>query len=148
MIRYYPEMPIDAVRPLAFVLNTGTAQRKQLVRHGRMLWEHDYATDLIESLKEHGQLSPGTVLWYPEHGEWCVVRAHARWFAMKELGWPTFKTLVLGDNIPFESDHVELHTPDEVMSLFDERIRVEFPYGYLAGFLHKNPEPSRQRSRA
>ena len=148
MIRYYPEMPIDAVRPLAFVLNPGADQQAQLVRHGRKLWEHDYGVDLHESLKERGQLSPGTVLWYPEHGEWCIVKAHARWCAMRELGWLTFKTLVLGDDIPFKSDHIELHSVEEVMALYDAQIPVTFPYGYLANFLHKISEPIRQRSTA
>ena len=130
---YFPDMPIDEVQPLSTVArpelyDTPDDPTKQ-IKISRKTWKNLYGADILESLREHGQLNPCLVSWYPEHGQWLVDPGEARWDAMKELGWETFRVLLKarpGNRCSFfrRHEHRELRTMPEVAKLFKSAGKV------------------------
>lgn len=122
---YFPDMPIDAVQARSLVerpelYDTPDDPTKQ-VKLSRRTWERLYGSDILESLKEHGQLNPCHVSWYPEHEQWLVDPGEARWDAMKELEFDTFRVLLRVDDKPHPfifQKCKELHTMEMVLLLY------------------------------
>ena len=118
-------MPIDAVQARSLVerpelYDTPDDPTKQ-VKISRRTWERLYGADILDSLKEHGQLNPCHVCYYPEHEQWLIDPGEARWDAMKELGFDTFRVLLKVDDKPHPfifQKCTELHTMEMVLLLY------------------------------
>lgn len=133
---YFPDMPIDEVQPASVVVYperyaTPDAQTKQ-VKLQRMGWQKLYGVQLPRSLTLHGQLNPCHVSWYPKYEQWLIEPGQTRWWAMKELGFDTFRVLLKVDERPHpfsRHDCTELHTMTEVMPLYQSGDKVRNLYG-------------------
>ncbi len=111
---YFPEMPVGAVEPAVVRLGKPPA-----IMNYRQVWETRYGGSVLLSLKEHGQLNPCIISRYPGH--WFVEPGQTRLFAMRELGWPTYKAIVREDDVehPFQDMcHRELPDLDAVLELY------------------------------
>ena len=130
---YLPKLPIHAVKPYMVVhlsdLYDDPKKARENIDIRRKLWEQEYKVDIRQSLKLHGQLNPCLVTWYPKLSQWLVEPGQARWFAMDDLGFETFKVLLKVDTHlinPFsEHEHRQLHTMDEVVDLYTSGKKVK-----------------------
>ncbi len=128
---YFPDMPIDKVQPLSTVerpeLYDTPDNPSQQVDISRKTWKRLYGADIFESLKEHGQLNPCHVCWYPQFEQWLVEPGEARWDAMNELGFDTFRVLLKVEDKPHPFLFYkcrELHTMGEVLALYHSGTKV------------------------
>lgn len=130
---YFPKLPIDAVKPCMVVqspeLYSDPEKTRINIDNRRNIWEREYGVDLRQSLKLHGQLNPCLVKWWSAHSQWLIEPGQARWFAMDDLGFETFKILLKVEEHqanPFpDHAHDQLHTMNEVVDLYTSGKKVK-----------------------
>ncbi len=151
---YVPDMPIDEVLARSMVdrpelYDTPDDPTKQ-VMISRKTWKRLYGADILDSLNQYGQLNPCHVCYYSEHERWLVDPGEARWDAMKELGFDTFRVLLRVDEQPHPFSRytcTELHTMAEVLSLYKSAGKVrnlnDQRWFYRAGWALPDTEGAR-----
>lgn len=110
MILYFPSLPIDTAYP----------HITSHIKENRAQWRQQYGDDVLHSLETLGQLNPCIITYWPKLEQWLISPGQTRWYAMRELGWKTFKAVLNGDTNPYpEHEHQELDDLDAVLELYD-----------------------------
>jgi hypothetical protein len=123
MIAYYfPELPLDVLK------------LSSLDKHPEYLddahtsskfadWKHTYGEDILDSIKEKGQLDPNIGTWSGD--AWVVEPGQSRWLALFKLGKKTQKVLVKveeGNENNFKLlskyEHTEVESIDAAKAFF------------------------------
>jgi hypothetical protein len=104
---YYPNLPLEIAKP-----STMCGDLKIKFAD----WQQTYGKDIIQELKQNGQLDPNICRW--NGTMWAIEPGQSRWFALRELGVKYQKALVLVDNPPFNFENYEIKNRQDAEEIF------------------------------